>query len=69
MSYGGHIENGAVVLDDPIDLPDGTRVKVEEVEDKDLEGIHPELREFIGIIPQQVDAKEEYYKYLEEKYR
>jgi hypothetical protein len=29
MTYQGHIENGIVVFDEPISLPDGTEVRVE----------------------------------------
>jgi hypothetical protein len=29
MTYNGHIKNGVAVLDSPITLPDGTRVRVE----------------------------------------
>lgn len=29
MTLRGHIENGAVVLDEPADLPDGMEVRVE----------------------------------------
>jgi hypothetical protein len=29
MVYDGHVERGVVVVDDPVILPDGTRVKVE----------------------------------------
>jgi hypothetical protein len=31
MPYRGHIENGAVVLDEPADIPEGTAVTVEPV--------------------------------------
>jgi hypothetical protein len=31
MSFQGHIENGVVVFDGPVPLPDGTRVRVEPV--------------------------------------
>jgi hypothetical protein len=31
MTYRGHIENGAVVVDEPINLPEGTAVRVEPV--------------------------------------
>ena len=31
MPYEGHVENGVVVLDEPIDLPDGATVKIELV--------------------------------------
>jgi hypothetical protein len=29
MTYGGHIENGVVVFDQPVGLPEGTQVRVE----------------------------------------
>lgn len=29
MTYCGHIKNGVAVLDEPVDLPDGTPVRVE----------------------------------------
>jgi hypothetical protein len=29
MSYRGHIKNGVAVLDTPVDLPDGTPVRIE----------------------------------------
>ena len=31
MSYLGHIKKGVVVFDEPVPLPDGTGVRVEEV--------------------------------------
>jgi hypothetical protein len=29
MTYRGHIQNGVAVLDTPVDLPDGTPVRIE----------------------------------------
>lgn len=29
MVYKGHVENGAIVLDEPMELPDGAVVKIE----------------------------------------
>ena len=29
MAYKGHVENGAVVLDEPINLPEGAVVRIE----------------------------------------
>jgi hypothetical protein len=29
MAYMGHVKNGAIVLDDPMELPDGTVVRIE----------------------------------------
>ena len=31
MSFHGHIENGIVVLDEPLTVPDGTTVRVEVI--------------------------------------
>lgn len=31
MTYGGHIENGVVVFDQPVALPEGTEVRVESL--------------------------------------
>jgi hypothetical protein len=31
MTYRGHIQNGQIILDEPADLPEGTRVSVEPV--------------------------------------
>jgi hypothetical protein len=33
MSFQGHIENGVVVLDEPMSLPNGTVVRIEPVLD------------------------------------
>ena len=32
MTYNGHVENGAIVLDEPASLAEGARVKVEIVD-------------------------------------
>jgi hypothetical protein len=29
MVYNGHVENGVVVLDNPVTLPDGLKVQIE----------------------------------------
>ena len=36
MTYQGHVENGAVVLDDPVALPNGAKVKIMLVEMQDV---------------------------------
>jgi len=33
MTYRGHVEKGAIVLDDPVTLPDGAAVRIELAED------------------------------------
>ncbi len=32
MSFAGHVNNGVVIFDTPVSLPDGTQVKVEIVD-------------------------------------
>jgi len=32
MPYRGHVKNGVIVLDEPIDLPEGTEVTIEVAE-------------------------------------
>jgi hypothetical protein len=34
MTYRGHIENGSVVLDDTVVLPDGAEVRVEPLDEQ-----------------------------------
>jgi hypothetical protein len=41
MSFLGHIENGSVVFDTPLPLPNGTQVKVEAVPAVDRNGPPP----------------------------
>ncbi len=35
MTYQGHIENGLIILDEPANLPDGVKVRVELITDGD----------------------------------
>ena len=44
MEYTGHIENGAVVLDEPVALQDGARVRVEVIESSQVAGSGTPLR-------------------------
>ena len=58
MTYRGHIENGVVVLDDLIDLPDGSRVQCEltaldtprSPEPNSNSGMYSDLMEFAGSV-------------------
>lgn len=47
MTLKGHVENGAVVLDEPMDLPDGTVVEVEPTvsfsQQEQTNGTHPRV--------------------------
>lgn len=56
MELEGTVENGAVVLDEPTSLPDGTRVKLRTEEEQ-----VPTLAElFKDVIGQGVDLPEDY---------
>ena len=35
MTYKGHVQNGVVVLDEPVSLPEGAEVRVEPLEKED----------------------------------
>jgi hypothetical protein len=56
MTYSGHIENGRVVLDAALGLPDGTPVVVTVVQnsapikDGEVPTIYEQLKPFIGTI-------------------
>jgi len=72
MTYRGHIENGVVVLDEPVDLPEGISVEVELVgpaEEKAEKGkgpslydsLKPVIGKAVGLPP---DASRNKYHYL-----
>ena len=44
MPYKGHVDNGVVILDDPANLENGTRVMVVPVENSAGEAIRTPLR-------------------------
>ncbi len=55
MIYRGHVENGVVVLDENVQLPNGTEVKIEPVEPSgtrqdagDGATVYEGLKPFIG---------------------
>jgi hypothetical protein len=51
MTYHGHVENGVVVLDDTVSLPDGTRVQVEVFKQIAEEGpLGEALLQFSGVV-------------------
>jgi len=67
MVIHGHIQAGAVVIDGPVDLPDGTRVTIEA---KVAEGEGPTLaealKEFIGQakgLPSDAAKNHDHYLY------
>lgn len=49
MTYRGHIENGLVVLDEAVVLPEGTKVRVEAL-GKPPRTLAEQFRDVIGCI-------------------
>lgn len=68
MTYKGHIENGQIVLDDAVTLPDGAAVVVELLPPLQNKTLHPEIQRFSGIIPADVDARSEHLAALQAKH-
>ncbi len=62
MSYRGHIEKGRVIVDDPVELPEGAEVKIDLVHEKIEIELHPDIVRFSGIVPEDLDAGDEYYR-------
>ena len=48
MSLPGHIENGVVVFDEPVSLPDGTAVRVEPVPEVPRKTLAERFQNVIG---------------------
>lgn len=60
MTYKGHVQNGVVVLDEPVRLNEGARVTIEVLHDAPDEPPHPEILRFTGVLPNDIDARAEY---------
>jgi len=69
MSLNGHIENGMVVLDQPVSLPNGTPVRVEVVDEPAARSARPApglgKGGILYIAPDFDDTPEEFREYLE----
>ena len=66
MVYQGHVENGVVVFDEPADLPDGTRVRIEPVKARTRRTLADRLRNVIGItegLPADLAENHDHYLY------
>jgi hypothetical protein len=69
MAQKGHIQNGGVVLDEPLDLPDGTVVELLPVSLPPGRH-HPDVERFAGVISNaSEDDKGDHLKYLEKKHQ
>jgi hypothetical protein len=67
MTYRGHIKNGQITLDDPIELPEGVEVNVEIVESCEGEPtIWNKLLELAGTVeglPTDMAENHDHYLY------
>ncbi len=50
MTYRGHIENGVVVFDDQVQLPEGSQVRIEPVESKPRMTLAEKFKDIIGVV-------------------
>ncbi|MCX7045051.1 MAG: hypothetical protein NTX50_06155 [Candidatus Sumerlaeota bacterium] len=60
MTTHGQIHNGMIVLDEPLPYPEGTIVDLEVQSHSGYQIRHPELVEFCGILPADIDVRAEY---------
>lgn len=66
MSYRGRVENGVIVADGAVDLPDGTVVEFQPI--KLPSGHHhPDVERFAGVIASDVTV-DDYFDYLRKKH-
>ena len=67
MTLRGHIQNGAVILVDPVGLPDGTDVEVEVralTEAKEGPTLYERLKDLIGTaegLPEDMAENHDHY--------
>ena len=70
MVYQGHVENGVVVLDDDVRLPEGIEVKIEPVGSPNLEKsddcptLYERLKPVVGIVdglPEDFSENHDHY--------
>jgi hypothetical protein len=74
MTYKGHFENGKIVLDEPVDIADGTVVRIEIAtsveepasDDSQEQSLAERYAEFIGIVeglPEDAAKNVDHYLY------
>lgn len=68
MTYRGHVHNGVIVLDEPADIAEGSVVCVELFEESQAWPLHPEIKRFTGILPSEINIRDEYAEGLMKKH-
>ena len=64
MNYHGRVENGVVVLDNQIRLPEGTKVRVEPIEEQPRRTLAERFRNIIGVaddMPEDMAEQHNHY--------
>lgn len=56
MHYKGHVESGVIVLDEQVDLPEGTLVRIETMPAAGVRKLYPDIQRLAGLIQAQVDV-------------
>jgi predicted DNA-binding antitoxin AbrB/MazE fold protein len=66
MIYRGHIQNGVVVLDEDVKLPDGTEVHVEAIPGRLRKTLAERFQDVIGAVndlPSDIAENHDHYLY------
>jgi hypothetical protein len=66
MTYHGHIENGTVVVEGALDLPDGTEVRIEPINPSAEMTLGQRLMKFAGTakgLPSDLARNHDHYLY------
>lgn len=65
MTYRGHIQNGVVILDEKVDLPDGTVVRIEPIVGAQTKSLADQFADVIGTVPDlPCDMSEQHDHYI-----
>ena len=64
MSFQGHIENGVVVFDEPVSLPEGTTVRIEVIAVEPRPTLAERFKDIIGTardLPEDMADNHDHY--------
>lgn len=69
MTYKGHIKDGTIVLDGATALPEGAVVRIEILEEDQSGQFHKDVIQLTGILPSNIDARDEYAEGMRKKHQ
>ncbi len=65
MTYRGHVKNGQITLDEPVSLPEGTKLNIEIVDSHEQEPtVWEKLLELAGSVEGPSDWAENHDHYI-----